>query len=76
MNPGTELPVYELSKPALNRSMNHMIKGIEFNGSLDGLNSPYVNSVEEMLSFDTSLMNKCLSDFLDSITNEYLNDAI
>lgn len=63
-------------KSTLNCSMNHMIKGIEFIGSSHGINSPYVNSVEEMLSFDTSLMNKCLSDFLDSITNEYLNNAI
>lgn len=50
------------------------VKGLGHCGNLQNINSPYVNSVEELLSFDTSLMNKCLSLFLDSITEEYLNN--
>lgn len=60
---------------------------IEFNHEsiINGINSsieelkelegPYIQGIEEMISFDTTLMNKCLSDFLDSLTQEYLNNS-
>ena len=52
------------------------VKGLEVCNNLDEVDSPYVNSAQEMLSFDTSLMNKCLSDFLDSVVDEYLNEVV
>lgn len=53
---------------------NHqsIINGINNSDDLQTTDSPYMNTIEELLAFDTSIMNKCLSDFLDRISQDYL----
>lgn len=55
---------------------NHqsIINGINNSDDLQTTNSPYMNTVEELMTFDTSIMNKCLSDFLDRISQDYLQN--
>lgn len=55
---------------------NHqsIINGINSSDDLQTTNSPYMNTVEELMAFDTSIMNKCLSDFLDRISQDYLQN--
>ena len=56
--------------------LNHqsIINGIKNSDDLQTTNSPYMNTVEELMAFDTSIMNKCLSDFLDRISQDYLQN--
>ena len=56
--------------------LNHqsIINGINNSDDLQTTNSPYMNTVEELMAFNTSIMNKCLSDFLDRISQDYLQN--
>ena len=55
-------------------SHESIINGINSNiEELKELEGPYIQGIEEMISFDTTQMNKCLSDFLDSLVQDYLD---
>ena len=52
---------------------NSFVKGLEAHDNSLKLVGPYICSKEEMLKIDTTEMNKCLSNFLDSLVKDYFS---
>lgn len=51
----------------------NILDGIkETKKALETMKGPYIRTVEELISFNTDEMNKCLSSFLDKIVKDYL----